>query len=195
MPRLVALTGLLMSALALQACTCEQDVCKCIDTSADTGGDTGEDPGPQVFDLSSEAWEDRGWIPEEYTCDGLDHSPPLAWVVPPEGTESWVIQLVDPDADDARHWTVGGLPAQTLSLPSGASPGGALPQDAWELLNSFGTAAYKGPCPVGEHTYVFTLYALDQAVEAPSSAEELASLLGPYTLATTTLRGRYAGGE
>lgn len=39
------------------------------------------------------------------------------------------------------------LPATVGHLDEGASPGGSLPEGAWEALSYLGTAGYAGPCP------------------------------------------------
>ena len=38
--------------------------------------------------LSSTAFQDEEEIPDKYTCQGQDISPPLAWSQPPAGTQS-----------------------------------------------------------------------------------------------------------
>jgi len=38
--------------------------------------------------IKSAAFEENGFIPKKYTCDGSDVSPPLAWTKPPTGTKS-----------------------------------------------------------------------------------------------------------
>lgn len=67
-----------------------------------------------------------------------------------------------------------------------------MPEGAWELANDFpGGTGYRGPCPPARHTYAFTLYALDAAVDAPSSGDGLADALAPHTLGTATLHVEY----
>jgi len=50
--------------------------------------------------IRSEAFEPDGEIPERYTCDSSDRSPPLSWSGLPGGTESLVLIVDDPDAPD-----------------------------------------------------------------------------------------------
>ena len=55
-------------------------------------------------------------IPEKYTCDGLDVSPPLAWTNAPAGTKSFALIADDPDAPGGIwvHWVIYNLsPAAT----------------------------------------------------------------------------------
>jgi hypothetical protein len=73
--------------------------------------------------------------------------------------------MVDPHpvAQNWVHWFVINIPADTTSLPEGASRK-KMPPGATELRNSFGEIGYGGPQPPqgsGEHPYVVTLYALD----------------------------------
>ncbi|HDJ24222.1 MAG TPA: YbhB/YbcL family Raf kinase inhibitor-like protein, partial [Candidatus Aminicenantes bacterium] len=38
------------------------------------------------LELKSPVFEEGGWIPEKYTCDGENVSPPLEWNGLPDGT-------------------------------------------------------------------------------------------------------------
>lgn len=50
--------------------------------------------------LISSAFSPGSHIPVEYTCEGDDRSPPLAWGGAPAGTKSLVLVVDDPDAPD-----------------------------------------------------------------------------------------------
>ncbi|CAN5332852.1 hypothetical protein BH24PSE2_BH24PSE2_20860 [soil metagenome] len=108
--------------------------------------------------LSSPAFAPDGAIPERYTCDGEDVSPPLAWSGVPAGTESLVLILDDPDAPDPSapkrtwvHWVLYDLPAETGGLPEGAAAA-QLPAGTREGLNDWKRTGYGGPCPpIGRH--------------------------------------------
>jgi hypothetical protein len=54
-------------------------------------------PLPPI-ELTSTAFGSGEMIPEKYTCDGEDISPPLAWGDPPPGTQSFALIVDNPDA-------------------------------------------------------------------------------------------------
>ena len=60
--------------------------------------------------LTSSAFQPDGAIPPQYTCDGEDDSPPLAWSGVPAKARSLVLIVDDPDAPDPkapRPWSTG----------------------------------------------------------------------------------------
>jgi Raf kinase inhibitor-like YbhB/YbcL family protein len=143
--------------------------------------------------LTSPAFTDGGTIPAEYTCDGDNVSPPLAWEPGPDGTASWVLILEDPDARAWVHWLVVNLPAGVTSLDRSAS--GNLPAGAVEGETDFGPARYGGPCPPsGEHRYVFTIYALSEPLVqgAELTTTQVRADMFGKVLAEGTITGRYA---
>ena len=143
-----------------------------------------------AFTLTSSAFEDGDMIPREFTCDGEDLAPPLAWSDAPEGTRSFALVMEDPDAARGTftHWLLYDIPATTTVLWEQAS--------AKALCNSFGQADYGGPCPPlddGPHRYVFTLHALDVPTLDlyDGTRQALECSLHAHTLATAQLMGRY----
>ena len=62
------------------------------------------------FQLTSPALG-SGRIPERFTGDGADVSPPLAWSDPPPGTKSFALVVEDTDASGGSfwHWGVCGI--------------------------------------------------------------------------------------
>ena len=62
--------------------------------------------------ITSTAFADGSMIPRDYTCDGKDISPPLAWAGVPEGTKSLAIICDDPDAPVGTwvHWVLFNIP-------------------------------------------------------------------------------------
>lgn len=120
-----------------------------------------------AFELRSPAFADRQRIPEKYTADGEDLSPPLEWSDPPKGTRSFALIVEDPDAPTGtfRHWGVYNIMADRDRLQEGVGHG-VKTEDLGMGVNDFGEPRYRGPAPPkghGTHHYQFTLLALDVA--------------------------------
>lgn len=100
-----------------------------------------------------------------FGCTGGNLSPALEWSGAPEGTASFALMMHDPDAPTGSgwwHWAAFNLPADTTSLPEGASAH-AMPEGSIESRTDFGAPGYGGACPPeggGAHAYAITLYAL-----------------------------------
>jgi Raf kinase inhibitor-like YbhB/YbcL family protein len=150
--------------------------------------------------LTSTAFLDGGEIPTRCTCEGEDSSPDLAWDGLPEGTQSLVLIVDDPDAPDPAaprmvwdHWVLYNLPPDAAGLPAGITPR-ELPAGTLEGLNSWGRTGYGGPCPpVGRHRYFFSVYALDcllPDLETPDKNRLLVAMEG-HILAHVELVGTY----
>ncbi len=110
--------------------------------------------------VSSPAFEDGAAIPSEYTCEGADISPPLAWTGVPADAAALALVVDDPDAPSGTftHWVVLDIPAGTDHVDEDSAPAGA------QARNSAGRASWFGPCPPGgTHHYRFTLHALSEA--------------------------------
>jgi Raf kinase inhibitor-like YbhB/YbcL family protein len=120
------------------------------------------------FAMHSPAFAPDAPIPAQYTCEGRDISPPLAWTGAPAGTKSLVLIVDDPDAPDPAaprmtwvHWVLYNLPASAAGLAEAIKPA-ALPAGTLEGANDWGRTGYGGPCPpIGRHRYFHKLYALD----------------------------------
>lgn len=129
-------------------------------------------------------------IPTEFTCEGIDVSPPLSWSSVPAGTRSIAILVEDPGGVGGTftHWLVTGIPPTTTSLDKGA----ALPEGAIAAKNDKGLAGYAGPCPAsGTHRYRFRVYALDFWPGRPMTRSELLAALPGHALASGELVGMY----
>ncbi len=151
------------------------------------------------FRLVSPAFGDGETIPPRYTCNGEDSSPPLSWGMPPEGTESFVLLMEDPDAQQVVgytwvHWLVYDLPADLRGLEEGITSeaevaGGRQGKNSWDRLG------YGGPCPPSgqTHRYIFALYALDTRLDLPpgGDAETVKGAMEGHIIATTQLTGLY----
>jgi Raf kinase inhibitor-like YbhB/YbcL family protein len=116
--------------------------------------------------LTSSAFTHNGAIPSQYTCEGKDISPPLAWSGMPAGTKSLALIVDDPDAPDPAapkltwvHWVLYNIPANVSGLPEAMKQ---LPPGTRDGLNDWQRTGYGGPCPpIGRHRYFHKLYALD----------------------------------
>jgi Raf kinase inhibitor-like YbhB/YbcL family protein len=148
--------------------------------------------------LNSPAFTHQGEIPPEYTCDGPDVSPPLAWSGIPAGTQSLALIVDDPDAPDPEapkrvwvHWVVYNLPIDLPGLAKGIS---TLPPGAKSGLNDWHKPGYGGPCPpIGRHRYFHKLYALDRILPdlgTPTKAQLEQAMRG-HILAQAELMGTY----
>lgn len=124
--------------------------------------------------LSSETFSDGESLPLPQAsgvmgAGGEDQSPQLSWSGAPEGTQSYVVTMYDPDAPTASgfwHWAVANIPASITSLPAGAGSAETLtlPDAALTLLNDGGIRGYVGAAPPaghGPHRYMLVVHALD----------------------------------
>lgn len=147
--------------------------------------------GPALAEmtLTSPDFADGGALPEAqvldgFGCSGANVSPALAWSGAPEGTKSFILTAFDPDAPTGSgwwHWTVANIPADVTGLASGASPA-ALPEGAVEGRTDFGAPGFGGACPPEEaapHHYVFTLYAMPEAL-LPLDGAASGAMFGYY---------------
>ena len=146
--------------------------------------------------LTSTAFEEGGTIPAQYTCDGQNISPPLAWSGAPEGTKTLALIADDPDAPRGTwvHWVVYNIPASEKGLAENAPARENLDNGARQGTNDFKKIGYGGPCPPsGTHRYFFKLYALDTDLNLPSGAtkDQLLKATESHVLAEGQLMGRY----
>jgi Raf kinase inhibitor-like YbhB/YbcL family protein len=103
---------------------------------------------------------------------GGNQSPEVSWKHAPWGTRSFAVAMFDVTAS-FTHWGMYNIPAGTTSLPMNAGvPGSTF---GAQVYNDFYLAQYSGPCPpIGvtpySHRYVVTVYALDEDLDLPQSA-------------------------
>ena len=149
--------------------------------------------------ISSTAFHDGSEIPSQYTCEGADPSPPLAWTGMPDDTRSFALIVDDPDAPDPKaprmvyvHWVLYDIPASRSGLDEAAAT--ALPAGVREGMNDWKRTGWGGPCPpIGRHRYYFKLYALDAMLGdlgTPSKSALLAAMAG-HVLEEAVLMGTY----
>ena len=147
--------------------------------------------------LYSPAFIENGYIPDKYTCDGQNVSPPLHIKGVSSKARSLVLIVEDPDArgTDANgygvwvHWTVWNMDAATRVISENSIPDGSVEGDT-----DFELPAWAGPCPRrGVHRYLFRLIALDVKLKLPSRAlkADLNKAVQGHILDQTTLVGLY----
>jgi phosphatidylethanolamine-binding protein (PEBP) family uncharacterized protein len=138
--------------------------------------------------LTSTAFENNKRIPNKYTCDGENISPPLAIDDVPENTQSFVLIVDDPDVPAAvrpeknwDHWIVYNIPAGTRGM------------------GDYPTTKYGGPCPPTqyepkEHRYFFKLYALDVMFKdlTGTTKKDIENSMKNHVITKAELIGRYS---
>lgn len=149
-----------------------------------------------AFTLQSEAISHEGEIPVQYTCDGEDSSPPLAWGEPPEGTEALALIMDDPDAPAGTwvHWVIFNIPAESRELAPAISDDPNPPTGGIHGNNSWGRLGYGGPCPPsGTHRYFFKLYALGSTLdlEPGVTKDQVLQAMSGQILAQAELMGTF----
>jgi Raf kinase inhibitor-like YbhB/YbcL family protein len=175
-----ALIGLLLAA----ASGCQTSDPTQTETTT-TGGTT------MSIVITSTAFNEGESIPVEYTCNGKNISPPLAWKDLPTDTQSLALIADDPDAPAGTwvHWVLYNLPASTDGLPAGVENPGI------EGQNSSRKIGYAGPCPPAgkPHRYFFKLYALDTHLDLNPGATkaELEKAMQGHILGQGQLMGTF----
>jgi len=143
----------------------------------------------KAMELTSPAFADQATIPEQYTCDGSDISPPLELSGLPQDTVSLALVMDDPEAMSGAwdNWVEFDIEPRS-SIPASVENLGTAGTNSW------GRTDYGGPCPdLGVRSYFLTVYALDVELrleQGATKAEVLAALEG-HVLAKATLVGRY----
>jgi Raf kinase inhibitor-like YbhB/YbcL family protein len=154
-----------------------------------------------VLSISSAAFANDHPIPERFTCDGANVSPPLEWSGVPPQAKSLALIVEDPDAPDPQapkttwiHWILYNIPPNAPGLPEDLARHG-VPAGALDGLNDWMKTGYGGPCPpVGRHRYFHRLYALSVLLpdlRRPRKAALVQAMQG-NVLADAALVGRYA---
>ncbi|MBS1660342.1 MAG: YbhB/YbcL family Raf kinase inhibitor-like protein [Bacteroidetes bacterium] len=141
--------------------------------------------------ISSPEFIEGGLIPEKYSCKGEGLNPTLVIDQIPEGTQSMVLIMEDPDAPKGlfTHWVLFDI-----------QPAGSIEEDSHQGVsgvNSRGETGYTPPCPPsGTHRYFFHVFALDRGLNLRpgSNRKAVEEAMRPYVTASGTLMGRYGEG-
>jgi len=156
-------------------------------------------PAVSSFTVTSDDVVDGQPLKDDQVAAFGDTSPQLSWTDVPEGTQSFVVTCFDPDAPTPSgfwHWVLVDLPADTRSLPAGASAQ-PLPGSAFHVRNDGGAAAFMGASPPeGDqvHRYYFVVHAVSEptlGVTADASPAVVSFNLAFTTLGRAILHGTY----
>jgi Raf kinase inhibitor-like YbhB/YbcL family protein len=135
-------------------------------------------PAQPAFTLTTTAFADGTPIPAKYTQAGDQTSPALTWTNVPAGTQSFVLNMRDPDVarnkttEDQVHWLVWGIPGTAKGMPEGVPKGEKL-ADGSQQISASGPM-YRGPgAPASGpvHHYTFEVFALDTPVNVTPGAD------------------------
>jgi Raf kinase inhibitor-like YbhB/YbcL family protein len=159
-----------------------------------------KEEGKMAWSLTSPAFADNTRMPDRYTGEGENISPPLNWGEPPPETVSYALICSDPDAPSGNwiHWVLYGLGKERRSLPEGVPKTKTLADlgEAKQGLNTSRQIGYSGPLPPPgkAHHYHFRLSALDTQISLPSGATEaeLKKAMAGHILDKTELVGLYS---
>jgi Raf kinase inhibitor-like YbhB/YbcL family protein len=131
---------------------------------------------PAKITVTSSAFKHGQPLPVDYTADGKNVSPPLAWSDLPKGTREIAVIHEDPTAPTPQpfvHWVIYKIPATAKGLPENipADPATALPAEltgALQGTSGFRRVGYRGPAPPKPgrvHEYHFIVYALSEPLD------------------------------
>ncbi|PYS23349.1 MAG: YbhB/YbcL family Raf kinase inhibitor-like protein [Acidobacteria bacterium] len=146
--------------------------------------------------LTSAAFKEGQPIPRQYTCDGVNVSPPLEWTGVPKTAKTVAIVADDPDAPAGTwvHWVVYDLPAENIGVVENLPATESLKAGGFQGKNDFGKIGYGGPCPPsGTHRYFFKVYALDAEVSlnAGATKADLEKAMQGHIVGQGELMGTY----
>ncbi len=148
--------------------------------------------------VASSAFPNGQRIPQRYSKNGGNISPPLEWQDAPRNTRSFAVIVEDPDAPKGtfRHWAVYNVPPAYQGL--GEDHGSTQPGAPLEMaMNDFGNRGYDGPQPPrghGTHHYHFRLLALDVpelSLPAGASVRDVLEAAQPHVIAQAETVGTF----
>lgn len=150
------------------------------------------------LELNSPDFSSGGVIPKQFSCDGGDLSPALAWNAPPPATQAFALIADDPDAPVGTwvHWVLFDLPPTLRSLPQNFPKDPQAADGSRNGANDFDKIGYGGPCPPAgkPHRYFFKLYALDTKLnlKAGATKKDVERAMQGHILAQGEYMGRYS---
>ena len=143
--------------------------------------------------LESPVFKKGEHLPQVYTCDGENISPPLFFKACPKDSKSLVLIMDDPEAVSGNwtHWILFNLPPSLEGIEENIQK---LPTGTKTGKNSWGKLEYGGACPPDkEHLYEFKLYALDCVLplEEGATQQEVQRAMAGHVLETALLKSPY----
>ncbi|HJF15323.1 MAG TPA: YbhB/YbcL family Raf kinase inhibitor-like protein [Enteractinococcus helveticum] len=140
---------------------------------------------PKLHDmtLTSQDFTDGGRLPNRSVIEelgGKDELPQLSWSNIPEGTKTFALTCLDPDAPTGSgfwHMSAFNIPASVTSIPGGAVRWDTIDWQAFGVTgqgqgpifvgNSRNVAGFTGSRPPvghGDHRYMFVVHAVDTEI-------------------------------
>lgn len=154
--------------------------------------------GAMDFRIKSDVFKEGEVIPEKYSCEGEDVSPPLKWENVPDEAQSLALIADDPDAPMGTwvHWVIFNIPTSITDLEENIPAQEELSNGAKQGRNGFKKIGYGGPCPPpgSAHRYYFKLYALDKKLELSSGVtkSDLVDAMEGHIISKAELIGKYS---
>ena len=130
---------------------------------------------PAKITVTSPAFKHGQPLAVDYTADGKNISPPLAWSSLPAATKEIAVIHEDPTAPTPQpfvHWIMYKIPATAKGVAENIPADGPMPQDltgAVQGTSGFRRVGYRGPAPPKPgvvHQYHFIVYALSEPLDA-----------------------------
>lgn len=165
---------------------------------------------PLSFTVTTTSLKETGFLQSEFTCEGSDSSPHIAWGTVPSNTKSVAVVAEDLDLAGAvaSHWIVWGIPPDIRELLEGASGSSALPTGVVEGVNTYKRFGYKGPCPPPKvraystgcqslgfvsNPYRWSIYALDKkfSLGPDSTRDDLLQVIEGSIIASGSIDIKY----
>lgn len=167
------------------------------------GGGKGAPKGPGMG-LTSPDFQDGGIIPDKFTQNDpnvVAVSPRLEWTNVPDGTQSFVLIMHDPDnalnkgTDDVLHWIMFNIPGTARSLAGGLPLDAQLP-DGTIQAKGIRNVGYMGPGNAAinpYHHYTLELFALDSKLSLgpDASRADIMKAMEGHTTGKAVLVGRF----
>lgn len=152
----------------------------------------------EILKVNSKAFKDGDWMPIKYTARGEDLSPDFELEGIAQDAKSIAITLDDashPLFPNYNHWVIWNIPVQAI-IHEGISHGKTVESLGGAIQGrAYGRNRYKGPKPPLKsiHTYVFTIYILDQMVDIKANSKklDLLSAMSGNILQQTTFSGKF----